>query len=338
MNKFIFRGFVLCVLVFGFCVSCNLRAKGPDVSRIQLEVSPKMFFIDLFEMDEDNLEEETKLLYKKYGSYLTAYSQQIIKIGSPESPMYANYMRSFIDYEANKEVFAKCRALYPDSTVLKDELTNAFRHYKYYFPRAEVPDVYLHTSYFNQSIALDSDWVSVSVEKYLGEDCEFYERLSTPKYLRKKMVPQKVVPDIMKAVALSNDTLGMKNEDVLSKMISRAELLYFVKAMIPTIEDTLLFDYSKEQMKWCERYEADIWASMVEQKHIYNNERMVMKKYVDDSPFTYYLGQESPGRAAIFLGFRIIEAYMKNNPELGLTDLLKQNDAHLILREARYRP
>jgi len=107
---------------------------------------------------------------------------------------------------------------------------------------------------------------------------------------------------------------------------------------VPTIEDTLLFDYTEDEMQWCERYEADIWASMVEQKHLYNTERMVMQKYVGDSPFTYYLGQESPGRAAVYLGYRIIESYVKNNPELKLVDILKQNDAHFILREARYRP
>ncbi len=338
MNRIIFKGFILFTLIVSICASCNWGTKVPDVSHIQINVTPKMFFIDLFQMDEDKLEEETRRLHQQYGSYLDAYSQQIIKIGNPESADYASHMRRFINYEDNKEVYSKCIELYPDSTVLKDALTNAFKYYKYYFPEAQVPEVYFHTSYFNQSIAMDSTWVSVSVEKYLGEDCEFYEWLSIPKYLRKKMVPQKVVPDIMKALAMSNHTIAMKNEDVLSKMISQAKLQYFIKTMIPTIEDTLLFDYTKNQMKWCERYEADIWASMVEQKHLYNNERMIMQKYVGDSPFTYYFGQDSPGKAAVFLGLKIIEAYMKNNPGLSLADLLMQADAHLILREARYRP
>jgi len=338
MSRFNFIRWVLVAFVTLCCVACNWGKEGPDVDHIQLEVTPHLFFIDLFEMDENDLEAETKQLYAKYGAYLSAYSQQIIKIGSPENPNYHKFMRSFIDYEDNKEVYAKCKAIYPNGDELEKELSEAFRHYKYYYPEAMVPEVYLHTSYFNQSIALDSNWVSVSVEKYLGQDCEFYEWLAVPKYLRKKMVPQKVVPDVMKAIAMSNDTIGMKNEDVLSKMISQAKLQYFVKAMIPTIEDTLLFDYTKDQMQWCESYEADIWASMVEQKHIYNTERMVMQKYVGDSPFTYYFGQDSPGKAAVFLGYKILEAYMENNSDLGLNDLLKQNDAHYILREARYRP
>jgi len=338
MDKIVFRGLVLTIMFSVFCVACNWKNKGPDVSHINVEVNPKMFFVDLFEMDENNLEAETKQLYEVYGSYLSAYSQEIIKIGSPESSEYPNYIKSFINYEDNKDVYEKCKEVYLDNRMLKDEFTEAFRHYKYYFSGAQVPDVYLHTSYFNQSVALDSGWVSVSIEKYLGADCEFYEWLSIPKYLRKKMVPQKVVPDVMKAIAMSNHLREMKNEDVLSKMIQQAKLNYFVKTMIPNIKDTLLFDYTKEQMKWCEHYEADIWASMVEQKHLYNRERMVIQKYVGDSPFSYYFGQESPGRAAVFLGYRILEAFMKNNPELGLTDLLKENDAHLILREARYRP
>ncbi len=327
------------ISVFVVLVSaCQFNRKGPDVSHIDMEVVPQLFFVDLFEMNEADLPAEINTLSDKYGSYLDAYSQQIIKIGSPSHPEYPNHIKSFLDYEDNHDVYEACKKQYGNTQSLSQELTKAFQHYKYYFPEASIPAIYLHTSYFNQSIAMDSAWLSISVEKYLGADCEFYEWLSIPKYLRRKMVPEKVVPDVMKAMVLGNFSLQMKNEDVLSRMIAQGKLQYFVKQMMPDIQDTLLFDYSKQQMKWCDQHEADIWASMVEQKHLYNTDRMVIQKYVGDSPFTYYLGQDSPGKAAVYIAYKIIESYMSNNPEMDLIALLNNKDAHEILRASHYRP
>lgn len=337
MNKFSSHSIFISIMILLFA-GCTKGSSGPDVSGIDIEVKPHLFFVDLFEMNEETLDEDVKLLSKKYGTYLDAYSQQIIKIGSPEHPDYPKNLRSFLNYEDNKEVYAKCKEKFVPAEWLAEKITDAFRHYKYYFPYKDIPEVYLHTSYFNQSIAVDSGWISVSIEKYLGAECEFYEWLAIPKYLRIKMVPEKIVPDIIKAIAYSEFTIKMKNDDVLSNIIKEGKILYFVRAMRPELPDTLLFDYNSEQIEWCQNFESDIWASMIEQKHLYNNEHLVIQKYVGDSPFTYFFGQTSPGKAAVYLGYRIVSSYMENHPEVKIEDLLMQKDAHKILREARYRP
>jgi uncharacterized protein YjaZ len=81
-----------------------------------------------------------------------------------------------------------------------------------------------------------------------------------------------------------------------------------------------------------------MWQMIVEQKHLFDNDRMVLQRYIGKSPFTYYLGQESPGGAAIYLGYRIVESYMKRYPETTLADLMKINDGSQVLKEARYNP
>jgi len=235
-------------------------------------------------------------------------------------------------------VLEKCNEVFKDTEQLNEELSQAFRYLKYYFPEHNIPDIYLHISGFNQSIVVDSAWLSISVEKYLGADCEFYEWLSTPVYLRHKMIPEKIVPDVMKAIAMTDFPGKKQNEDVISHMIHEGKLLYFIKSMIPDIQDSLLFDYNEKQLDWCQNSEAGLWAGMVERKHLYNSERMVIQKYVGDGPFSYYFGQESPGRAAVFLGYRIVEAYMKEHPELTVFQLMHETDGHKILRLSRYRP
>ena len=80
-----------------FLTGCDFSSKGPDVGHIDVDIDPQLFFIDLFEIDEDNMDDEVKALHEKYGSYLDAYSQQIIKIGSPKNPEYTNFIKSFLD-------------------------------------------------------------------------------------------------------------------------------------------------------------------------------------------------------------------------------------------------
>jgi len=319
-------------------VSCGKGVDAPDVSHISVDVNIKPFYQDLFALDVAELPSQFPQLEDKYGSFIDAYSQKVIQIGDPKDPKYLEYLKSFLEYDANKDVLEKCNAVFKDTQHLQEELSQAFRYLKYYFPEQKIPDIYLHISGFNQSIVADSAWLSISVEKYLGSDCEFYEWLSTPVYLRHKMTPEKIVPDVIKAIALTDFPGKMQNEDVISRMIHEGKLLYFIKSMMPDIQDSLLFDYNEMQLTWCQNSEAGLWAGMVERKHLYNSERMVIQKYVGDGPFSYYFGQESPGRAAVFLGYHIVEAYMKEHPELTLFQLMHEMDAHKILRLSRYRP
>jgi len=54
--------------------------------------------------------------------------------------------------------------------------------------------------------------------------------------------------------------------------------------------------------------------------------------------FTSYFSKESPGRAAVWLGFRIIESYMMKNKNNSLADIMKDTDIQGILEKARYNP
>ena len=148
---------------------CNWFKSSPDVSDIEVDFELIPFYEELFAIHPDSTSRATDKLRSKYGDYLETYSEGIIKIGNPRDEDYAQNLSKFLAYEPNQEVFDTCRAVFSNTEELKNNIGQAFRHYKHYFPEREVPDVYLHISGFNESIAVDSNWVSVSVEKYLGD-------------------------------------------------------------------------------------------------------------------------------------------------------------------------
>ncbi len=49
-------------------------------------------------------------------------------------------------------------------------------------------------------------------------------------------------------------------DNVLSEMIHEGKLRYFEKCMIPDINDTLLFGFTRNQMKFCRNNEDQMWT------------------------------------------------------------------------------
>ena len=319
-------------------MACSREQKAPDVSHIEVSFDLIPFYEDLFAIHPDSFAGEAERFIARYGQYLEAYSVGVIAAGSTESSDFVKNMQFFLAYEPNQEVLDTCRLVFGDTRPLELDFERAFKYYRYYFPDQEVPDVYLHISGFNQSVVVDSSWVSVSVEKYLGRDCVFYEWLSIPVYLRGRMVPEKVVPDVMMALSMTQYAYNDSVDDLLNQMIYEGKLRYFVQQVIPDIADTTLFDFSSEQMEWVRNNEKRMWSIIVEDKHLFSTDRMTLQRFVGKSPFTFYFGPESPGATGIFLGYRLVESYMKRHPETSLRELMELRDGHAFLRSARYQP
>ena len=328
---------IISLLVLGLA-SCVNKSLHPDVSDVQVNFKVVPFYQELNQLDSLDVRASITPLRQKYPQFLEAYNKQIIKIGGFERADYPQRLMSFVNYDANQDIIKKSKEVFPSFEEFQQELESGFKHYKYYFPKAHVPDVFLMVSGFSQSIAVDSAWVGLSIEKYLGTDCEFYEWLGIAKYLRKGMTKEKMAPDVLRAMALTNYDYDRQKDDVINHMVYKGKIKYFVQHMFPDIADTLLFDYSAYQMKWCLDNEENMWASLVEWKHLFSNDRMLIQKYTGDAPFTANFGDNSAPRGGEFLGYKIVEAYMKNNDEVTLRDLMLEEDGRKILAASHYRP
>lgn len=329
--------FVLFIL-FGMMGCSKKGPRPPKVDHISVQINITPFYEDLFSFPTDSLEEYLSALEKKYGDYFIKYCTGVIGTGHPTEKGFIENMRTFLSYEPNQEVLDSVRIVFGESEWLKDELEAGFKYHKYYFPESIVPNVYLHISGFNQSVVVDSTWLSVSVEKYLGSDCIFYEWLGIPVYLRRGMIPEKVAPDIFKAMAMSDYPYDVSTDHLLNQMVYQGQILYYVHQMKPFLEDTLLFNYSQEQLRWVRKNESYMWASMVEKKHLFSTDRMIIQRYVGESPFTYFFGQDSPGQTGYYLGYQIVQSFMKRHPEVALSDLMMMKDGQELFTQSRYRP
>lgn len=309
-----------------------------DVSNVKVNISIKRLDQDLFDVELNSLHSEIPRLTNKYGSFFELYNRNVINLGSSNSKAYVDNLNGFLtDYIIN-QVYERTQEVYPSLDKIEMKLTRGFRHYKHYFPDKTVPAVYTYIGGFNQSVVVDDSVLAIGLDKYLGRDCEFYDKLGWSEYLQKNMHKKKIPSDCMKAWAQTEWEFNDSTDNILTNMLYRGKLLYFVKSMLPEEPDTLITGFTEEELKWCKANEKQIWNYLIEHKLLFETDYMTINKYVNPAPFTTGFPRNSPGRAINWLGWKIIEEYMRKNKDVTLRELMLENDYQKILEISRYHP
>jgi hypothetical protein len=162
--------------------------------------------------------------------------------------------------------------------------------------------------------------------------------MGTPSYLAQKKEPARVAVDVMYAWATQiypyNDSL----DNVLSRMIYHGQLAWFVGAMFPELDEQLNMGFTDEQIKWCRNNEKQMWTHLVEEKWLFSTDPMNIRKLVEDAPYTRFYTSESPGRAAVWQGWQIVNAFAERNPKLSVHQVMSQRNYQELLRLSRYNP
>jgi len=81
-----------------------------------------------------------------------------------------------------------------------------------------------------------------------------------------------------------------------------------------------------------------MWQYLVENNLLFSTDQLTIRKLTGEAPFTSYFTKESPGRAAVWIGFRIIESFMKNSRGLSVEQMMNVKDYQQILEKAKYSP
>jgi len=322
----------------GLLMACSDRVPAPDISGIEAGIEIMRFDADLFELDIDSIPEQIADLEDRYGDFFDIYFNLIIRIGNPASPAFPGHLRRFLtDFDIYR-VKTGVDEVFPDLAWLEEDLERAFRYFMYYFPGYRVPDIYTYISGFNQSVVTSEGIIGIGLDKYLGTGHVFYSQLQLPVYQRQIMHPGKVVSDCMMAWAMMEFEFDDSEDNLLSHIIHHGKMLYFLDAVLPGQHDTLKTGFTEQQLQWCRRNENLMWTYLVENKLLFSADVRTISRFVNPAPFTREFTSESPGRAALWLGWQIVSSYMNRNRNVTLKELMEDTDYQRILNQARYRP
>jgi hypothetical protein len=329
--------FIITVLIV---TSCKKNRYRINTSGINVSIEIKRLEKDLFSLDPAEIRSSVPVLKNKYHDFLKLFGY-VINAGEINDPSFGDFLASFCTDRLNNEVYDSIMKLCPDISGIERDLREAFRHYLYYFPGKKVPAVYTCITGFNNSIIIGDSILGIGLDRYLGADCDFYKQLEIFSYLAERMTPDNIIPDCIYGWGSSEwdfSGLGYQADNVLSWMIHEGKLKYFEKCILPEVDDNIIFGFTADQYKFCLNNEGLMWQYLIENDLLFKTDNMTIRKLTADAPFTSYFTNESPGRAAVWIGFRIIESYMMKNPETSLNDLMDDVQIQSILEKAKYDP
>lgn len=339
-KNLIFVVIITLLVVISVFVVRHFMNKNPldvDVSDIDLQVKIERFDKDLQNVLEGNSYENIEMLSEKYQDFFEVYNYDVISIGGPENSSYLTYLSTFLSDYSVTEATKQVEVVFSDMSNIEDELTDGFKHLIYYYPEKKIPRIVSFVAGFNHSILLTENYIGIGLDKYLGSDCELYEMLDIPDFARAEMVKEQIPIDIMSAIYESEYPFTPKTENLLEFMIYNGRKLYFLDAMFPEFDEARKNKYSDTQLGFCKKYERDMWTNIIEKKLLFATDYLTIRKFVENAPFTYEFGPDSPPRAVNWLGWQIVKSYMSNN-DVTIPELMEETDYQKILNLSGYDP
>ncbi len=332
------KRYIYIMLAMGFAlIGCKREKRHADLTGIDFEIKIGRFDSAFWTLDTTKVAEEFQRLKMEYPDITPIYTEKVVRFGHPDSAITHETYLFFRRDTAVKHLYTDALKIYSDMSDIERDLTTAFRRAQYFLPQFATPNVYCHVSGLNQSLIIDETFISLSIDNYLGADYPLYEQIGIYKYQRPNMRYEKVASDYITAWLSSEFSTSLAN-NLLTDIIHRGKILYTVSVLLPETPEHIIMGYSKEQWDWVKSNETGMWNSLIYTKDLYTTNMITKNKYINDGPFTLPFTQESPGRAGVYIGWQIVESYMRNNPEISIQQLLQQPDAQVILNNSNYRP
>ncbi len=332
-NNFVFL--LIITLLFSSCKKDKFKI---NPNKVDLDIKIERFDRDLENMDTLHLDKSIVAMQKKYGDFFNVYSANVIMLGSPDSIYFKPTLKAFLRDSMIREVYKESQRVFGDVSDIQAEVNTALKYIKYYFPNQEIPRVAMHISGFNQSVITTNNFVSISIDNYLGADYAIYKHLQgIYDYQLTNMTREKVAPDILLGYIMSEFPVE-NSGPLLNYMLSRGKIYYLQSILFPNRTESDLMGYTEAQYKWCEENKKTMWRYLIENKKLYTTSQIECAKFINPSPFTIEFTQESPGQAVIWLGWQIVKSYMNSNSSVTLPELMANKNYQEILEKSNFKP
>ena len=268
-------------------------------------------------------EENLKLLVNKY-PYLfpEQYSMETWK--------------SFLKDSTRLSIYDKSSRIFNNFEVISKEILEVFIKLEGIFPEFKRPKVITlnNQSEYDDRVIYADSLLLISLDSYLGRS--FYPEL--PEYISLNMSKEYISNDIAKKISQSF-VYKPNDRSLLAEMIYHGKILFLNEYLTPFNKNHIKFHSNMSKIKWAEENEYNIWSFFVENDFLFSTRNDLKSRFIYFSPFSKFnldIDKDSPGSIGKWLGYKIVNSYMKNN-DVGLNQLIKE-DFYKIFNKSKYKP
>lgn len=307
-----------------------------DVRKVerQIDIHVKRYEKDLFSLDTAHLADGLK-------SIASVYPEILIDKNAWKDPQMLSQLRAYITDPIICEIYGDVMRIFPDLKDLEAELTSAMGYYLNYFPEDSIPVFYSLVPGLNTEMPTIYGYandVFIHLDMYLGKDYKYYSQIGMPVFVSQRCEKKYIATECF-SKALVYKYLPQKSlVSLLDNMIYEGKRLYFTEMMFPDMPEMEVIEYTSEKYEWAVENQGKVWSYIIEKDLLFSKQNEVIRQFVDDTPFTKPFTNSSPGRMGAFIGWKIIQHYMENNPQVSLKELMENADSQQILNKSGYKP
>ena len=340
-----------CLVISSLFFSCNNNRKDiPDVSNIKVDLAVHRFDEAFFNMDTVAVEKGVSALQAKYPDFAPLFLQNILGVTD------VNGIKTY--YRLYKPVFDSSQKLYKDFEPIENQIGQAFKYVKHYFPAYKLPSRVLTVIGPMNSMQdfavmangdytpdfLGPDFIGISLQFYLGKDFSLYNTQYfinnvAPAYRSRRFDKKYIVSDVLKLITDDIFPDKSKGKSLIEQIIEKGKQWWMLDKFLPEVPDSIKTGYTKQQLNWCKENEGLIWSYIIKnEKDLYTINPVTIQTYIGEAPFTQGFSQElSPGNIGQWIGWQIVRKFAANNPTTKPEEVM-QSDPKKILDEAKYKP
>jgi hypothetical protein len=339
---------LLSLILLSFWTCSNEKVlPPPDISGINSPVTLVRFDREMMALDTADLASGIDRLDEQFPDFTDNFLRHIIPIRrgdfSPEEQLMM--MKAFLTFPLISEVNATILQKFSEAELEKqrEDFERALRYYKFYLPDAPRPDTLLtFFSQFELAAALYGDGdLAVGLEFFLGPNYNYQQvdprETIFSSYLARTYTPEHMTEKLMRTL-IEDRVPRPRGGRLVDYIIYEGKKLFLLDKTLPETPDSIIQEVTAPQMEWLRNNEIPIYAHLQKEKQLYSTDPILIRKYTQPSPSSQGMPTESPGQAVNYLGKKIVEAFVKANPKVTMSQLLAIDDGQDILAGARYKP
>ncbi len=321
------QNIIICIIITSIITGCTSSTKSPNpvhIKRLDLAIeqyslsSPTIqaALIDSFSSSINVLRIIYPNIHNNDSLMQILSESQGVKIFSPDIRKYLHSLDSI-------------------ETILGQSRDNINAN----LPSVRFPSLTAIVSTFNQSIINADSVMLIGLNHYLGKDYPGYEYFEP--YQRFTKTPQHLPYDVVESIIRNKYPYHyIDNATTLNTLLYEGAIVASLMHVIPNASLDESLGYTPTQLQWLIDNEPQAWQALISRQYIYSTDTMIAERLVNPAPSTTILHPEAPGRAGRYIGFRIVDAYLKNHPNTPLDFLLTPSfyNSPTILIEAAYSP
>ena len=252
--------------------------------------------------------------------------------------LYANpALRKFYDQSQEAGFFG--------GDALEKELKQAFTKIQQEFPGVKTPKIRAVFSGFGgvgggeftaQNLVVSDSLIIVGLDYFMGSR-GLYKAPNVYAYQMRRLEPKALVAQVILQYSAFLIKQSENDASLLSDMIWYGKGYVFAKTILPTVPDSLIFGYTKQEIAETNAFQKEVWEHFIDRKLLFSTDKTIKAKYLDDRPKTTEIGPACPGGIGRWLGWRIVDSYWKQKPKTTLAKIVTDPEVNRLFLDSGYR-